>query len=216
MVTRHGVPPLSARHLQEAIVGSTMMYGAEVTWRGQKSMGKAFQIGINRMTRATLGVLPSTPVAFLQAEGGSVPAVARLQARQEAFAVRLASRDEPADGLLEAGTGLGKRLREMTEGEAEKVRCSRGMVFPGVIAIPAVCYNDEDRRRVARDAEEEARSMEGDIDTIWTDGSRLDDGRVGAGVAWFEDHRKDTGEKIVTTRRDYRTAGQTRQEEGIP
>ena len=38
MVARHGVPPLSARHLQEAIVTSTMMYGAEVTWRGQKGM----------------------------------------------------------------------------------------------------------------------------------------------------------------------------------
>ena len=113
MVARHGVPPLSARHLQEAIVGSTMMYGAEVTWRGQKSMGRTFQKGINRMTRATLGVLPSTPVAFLQAEGGSIPAVARLNGRQEAFAVRLASREEPDDGLLRAGTGLGERLRKM-------------------------------------------------------------------------------------------------------
>ena len=28
---RNGVPPLSARHLQEAIVGSTLMYGSKVT-----------------------------------------------------------------------------------------------------------------------------------------------------------------------------------------
>ena len=38
MVARHGAPPLSARHLQEAIVGSTLMYGSEVVWKGQKSM----------------------------------------------------------------------------------------------------------------------------------------------------------------------------------
>ena len=59
-----------------------------------------------------------------------VPAVARLQGRQEAFAVRLAARREPADGLLEAGTGLGKRLRDMTEKGTEKIRASRGLVFP--------------------------------------------------------------------------------------
>ena len=34
IVTRHGVLPISARHLQEAFVGSTLMYGAEATWRG--------------------------------------------------------------------------------------------------------------------------------------------------------------------------------------
>ena len=37
---RNGVPPLSARHLQKAIVGSTLMYGTEVTWRGQLHEGQ--------------------------------------------------------------------------------------------------------------------------------------------------------------------------------
>ena len=214
MVARHGVPPLSARHLQEAIVCSTMMYGAEVTWRGQKSMSSAFQRGINRVTRATLGVFPSTPVAFLQAEGGSVPATARLQGRQEAFATRLAAKKEPADGLLEAGTGLGKRLRDMTEQGTEKIRASRGMVFPGVIAVPAICYNDEDRKIATRDAEEEATTMEGDVNTIWTDGSRLEDGKVGAGVAWYEEEGKNSGRQLISKRRDYRTAGKRREGQG--
>ena len=159
------------------------------------------------MTRSTLGALPSTPVAFLQAEGGSVPAVARLQGRQEAFAIRLAARREPVDGLLEAGTGLGKRLREMTELGSEQVRCSRGMFFPGIIEVPTICYNDEDRRTASRDAEEEARAMGEDI-TIWTDGSRLEDGRVGAGVAWYENQGEDSGRKLVTIRRNCRTAGE--------
>ena len=57
IVARHGVPPLAARHLQEAIVGSTLMYGSEVTWRGQSAMGRAFQRSINRMSRAIMGVL---------------------------------------------------------------------------------------------------------------------------------------------------------------
>ena len=135
MVARHGVPPLSARHLQEAIVGSTMMFGAEITWKGQRSMSKAFQVGINRMTRATLGVLPSTPAAFLQAEGGSVPAIARLQGRQEAFAVRLESKDEPAFGLLHTDTGLGERLRDMIgmkkKGGSDRRKRGTGQVQQG-------------------------------------------------------------------------------------
>ena len=51
--------------------------------------------------------------AFLQAEGGSLPAPARLAKRQGAFAIRLASAARgPHAGLIHAATGLGKRLRE--------------------------------------------------------------------------------------------------------
>ena len=75
-------------------------------------------------------------------------------------------------------------------------------------------YIDEDRRAAAGDAEEEARAMEKDDNTIWTDGSRLEDGRVGAGVAWYEKERErgeGTGEgKIIIKRRDYRTGGDRR------
>ena len=85
------------------------------------------------------------------------------------------------------------------------------MVFPGVIAIPAVCYEDRDRRSVAAAAEDEARAMGKDTDTIWTDGSRLDDGRVGVGIAWLEGRNEGSEGRIVTTRRDYRTAGQRRE-----
>lgn len=57
IVTRHGVPPIAARHLQEAIVGSTLMYGSEITWRCQKRMSETFQKSINRMSRSSLCVL---------------------------------------------------------------------------------------------------------------------------------------------------------------
>lgn len=141
IVTRHGVPPISARHLQEAIVGSTFMYGSEVTWRGQRGMESSFQRSINRMARS-LGVLPSTPVAFLQAEGGSLPAQARLQKRQSAFAIRLASAQEGSHrGIICGKTGLGKRLQEslgsgVKAREVEKVVPSGGRVFPGGVLVP--------------------------------------------------------------------------------
>lgn len=60
----------------------TLMYGVEVTWRGQRKMEASFRKSINRMERPALGVLPPTPVAFLQAEGGFAPAAVRLGRRQ--------------------------------------------------------------------------------------------------------------------------------------
>ena len=221
MVARHGVPPLSARHLQEAIVGSTLMFGAEVTWRGQKGMRDTFQVGINRMSRATLGVLPSTPVSFLQAEGGSVPAEVRLRGRQEAFANRLATRREGRDGLLQMKVGLGMRLRNIIEegGDGgvegvEETRHSRGLSFPGVVAIPAIDYDEKDKVEIAKAGKEEAEAMGKDMNTIWTDGSRQRDGRVGVGIAWLEGPREESGRRLVTKRRDFRTAGQRKDGRG--
>ena len=86
----------------------------------QKGIGRTFQKSAKRM-KASLGVLPSTPVAFLQdlpereeyvgvsgvlpstpvaflqAEGRSLPARARLEKRQAAFVIRLAR--PPADPM---------------------------------------------------------------------------------------------------------------------
>ena len=101
----------------------------------------------------------------------------------------------------------------MTEPGTETIRASRGMVFPGIVAVPAVCHSDEDRKIAVRDAEEEARTMVGDANTIWTDGSRLEDGRVGIGVAWYE-HKKEgevSEERLITKRRNYRTGGKRRE-----
>ena len=202
----------------------TTQDGSIVTWRPQPYSNFAIALGIlvkSRMARATLGVLPSTPVAFLQAEGGSVPAEARLNGRQEAFAIRLASREEPTDGLQRAGTGLGSRLGGIIELEeeekvkrVEQVGCSRGLSFPGRIAVPAEYRGREERREAIEAAVAEANDMEKDANTIWTDGSRLEDGRVGVGMAWLEDpgdDTNDTSERTEIARRDYRAAGQRRE-----
>ena len=49
-------------------------------------MRDSIQKAINRMSRATLGVLGSTPVASLETMGGSMPAEPRLQFRQACYA----------------------------------------------------------------------------------------------------------------------------------
>ena len=52
-------------------------------------MADRIQKTLNRISRATLGALPSTPVAFPEAEGESMPAVAQLDKKQEGYAQRL-------------------------------------------------------------------------------------------------------------------------------
>ena len=113
-----------------------------------------------------MGVLPSTTVAFLQAEGGSVPAEARLNGRQEAFAIRLAFRDGPQERLLSVRAGLGSRLRDMVgirnREEVEQVRCSKGQVFPGEVVLPREGRGKEEREEVARQAgNDRGRGYEG-------------------------------------------------------
>jgi hypothetical protein len=74
------------------------------------------------------------------------------------------------------GSDLAERLRAMTllaEGEeAEESFVEQEMVFPGSIMPEAT--EEEARAESWSDAE----------DTAWTDGSRLEDGRVGCSVLW--------------------------------
>ena len=56
-----------------------------------RHMGETFRRGIDRVSRTTLGVLLSTPEAFLEAGNGSMPAKVRVNWRQEDFAARICS-----------------------------------------------------------------------------------------------------------------------------
>ena len=54
IIGKYGVPPAAARNLQTAIVQGTMLYAAELTWRGQKGVERD-QNAINRTGRTALG-----------------------------------------------------------------------------------------------------------------------------------------------------------------
>lgn len=53
--------------------------------------------------------------------------------------------------------------------------------------VPAERRGKEGREEVTRHAVDEARKMSEDTSTVWTDGSRLENGKVGAGIAWLEE-----------------------------
>ena len=96
IVNQYGVPPASARNLQAAIVQGTMLYASELTWNGQDKVEGPYQLAINRMARATLGVHQSTPRGIIMAESGFTLARALLDHRRARFAQRLYARSQGA------------------------------------------------------------------------------------------------------------------------
>lgn len=206
-VRRNGVPPLSARHLQEVIIGSTLMYGSEVTWRGQAFMRVSIQRAINRMSRSSLGVLRSTPIAFLEAFGGSMLVVPRLDMRQAAYVGRVTSAEaEGIRAIAPGGGALAVRLRGSLQdvlgpdqptqsGEGvgiETTSAPRGLRFPGTIRIPGAETKTQTKEERANTAIEFARGFETDPRSSWTDGSALPGGVGAAAVVGFvEGHETD-------------------------
>jgi hypothetical protein len=175
LIGKFGVPPASARNIQIAIIQSTLMYGAELTWTGKAPDAKGYQPAIYRMARGTIGAFQSTPLGPLLAESGMMPAVPLLNHRQSRYAQRILRQPVGTRGakeiLLEImNSALSKRLREMTllnNNEMEKIYPEVGKTFVGEI-MPNT--EELEAKRVA----EEWSDRE---DTVWTDGSRLDDGR---------------------------------------
>ena len=78
LVTRFGVPPVSARNLQQALVHGTLLYGAEPTWDGSRKMEGEVQRLTNDMGRASLGVRRTIPFGIVTAESALPPARALL------------------------------------------------------------------------------------------------------------------------------------------
>ena len=82
IINQYGVPPGSARTLSMSLVQGTMLYGAELTWNGQRGVEGEYQRAINRMARSTLGAFRSTPVGILAGESGHTPARLLLDYRR--------------------------------------------------------------------------------------------------------------------------------------
>ena len=61
LVTRFGVPPASARNLQQALIHGTLLYGAELAWDESRKMAGEVQRLTDVMGRASLGVRQRAP-----------------------------------------------------------------------------------------------------------------------------------------------------------
>ena len=184
LVHKHGVPPTSARNLQKDIIQGTQLYASELSWRGgdargpgEKSMEKGYQKIINQIGRATTGTFCSTPLGIVLAESKLAPAEPPLDYRQEILTQRFMARPKehhgPEEVLKRRGTRLSERLRQRAflgpkerQGEIEWSRHRR---FRGKIVVDP-----------SGEAFWVARGWRDKKNTIWTDGSRMEDRWMGA------------------------------------
>ena len=182
IVNQYGVPPGSARTLSMSLVQCTMLYGAELTWNGQRGVEGEYQRAVSRMARFTLGAFRSDPQGILAGESGHTPARPLLDFRQARFSHRLLAppqRGGRPEEILERDEGtVAWRLRTASgtkPGETvEPQEWSQGKPFPGA------CFKGGESEALYT----AQNWIESGCDTIWTDGSRLDSGRIGAACAW--------------------------------
>lgn len=144
-----------------------------------------------------MGVLPSTPVAFLVENSGSMPAGPRLRARQKAFAVRTAASEVPEiRHTIKKRGALARRLRDPAQqqgvkiqgragGRIERTRSPRGLVFPGVISFPGEARTKMEKESRKEVAIEQGKRWSEDPDTLWTDGAALPSGVATAAVVGY-------------------------------
>ena len=205
-----GLAPGLVRRIQVAAVQSVALFGAELWWRGQKNWLANIQLMINRQSRAITGMLKTTPVGPLVREAGLTPAEALLDARQLNYTARLlslpddhlAKRVLPASfregdqhvqpgeqtpgnrvwagndsrGPWSLGQHLARQLANVLPADPSGGFESLGQAplgqFPGQIKVRST-----EEAQVAAQAIQPGQA-------IWSDGSRLENGRCGAGIAW--------------------------------
>ena len=101
-------------------------------FRSQDRVEGPYQLAINRMARATLGVHQSTPRGIIMAESGFTPARALLDHRWARFAQRLYARPQGGPGpeeILGGESTLTSRLKEAApvERRGRRLRDRNGM-----------------------------------------------------------------------------------------
>ena len=212
VTNRKGLEPGLVRKIQVAAVQSVALYGAELWWRNQKSWADEHQKIVNRQGRTITGMFRSAPIGVVIKEAGLRPATSLLNNRQRQFAHRILSppQDNPTRNILPLTFRVGDAHAQPEEIKSEDwdwledhkdktlgqrlansladstvVDTSYGFEFTKRVE-PACFLGVVDAPSSREAAEDKARQhydREGEL-SFWTDGSKLDSQKTGAGVAW--------------------------------
>ena len=183
MVSKHGLAPAAARNLQQAIVSGTMLYAQQLSWNGARGTEREVQLVLNRMGRASLGVRQTTPLGIVAAESGLTPARALFNHTQARFALRLLARPRGGGGQEEImemrASALTARIRGVTG--LKRSETYEGQVWGSLREFQGEVHvtQKEEALQVAQEWTDLER-------TVWTNGSRLESGRVGAAWTWWQ------------------------------
>ena len=182
----YGVVPESVRAVQVACVQGVALYGGELWWDPRDvGSGGDLQLLLNRQAWSVLGALPKTPRGAPMRESGLTLAPVTLDSRQQQFAARLENACSSKLRQLHSNPSCGAPMCRVVTEEHEYGWTIEGMSWPAPGEEPAVTTTIlEDTAAAKSAAQHWAREKEAKIGAgvrmWWTDGSRSDDGRVGA------------------------------------
>ena len=171
---------MSTQNLQQALIHGTLLYGAELTWNGTRTVEREVQGLTTRMGRASLGVRQTTPLGIVTVESVLPPARALPDHRQARFALRLMSRPRGGgeqEGILEKRSGLAARIKEKCRLGRRKIVEVQSWEESRALRGEIIVESKKEALRAAREWQDRTR-------TAWTDRSRLESGAVGAAVAF--------------------------------
>jgi len=177
-----GLTPANCRKVMTACVKSATMFGAELWWKGDYAtgtQGRAEEIRrlINQEARATTGCFRTTNLGALSMESGLRAATAQLENRKRRFGLRLLSLPlgDQAREVVGAPTGIGRRLTNTL--------VHSGLTESTVLLEEPETLDAELLQEEEAEAKAEAERTRPGL-TMFTDGSRLDDGVTGYSVVW--------------------------------
>jgi len=182
----YGIVPESVRAVQVVCVQAVPLYGSELWWH-PREVGRRddLQLLLNRQARSILGALPTTPRGALMRSSGHTPVTVTLDSRQPRFAPIQENACSSKLKELHRNPSSGALICRVVRKEHEHGRTMEGMSWPAPGEEPAVRTTILDDTAAAKsNAQCWAREKEAKIGAgvwmWWTDGSRSDDGGLGA------------------------------------
>ena len=206
IIGKYGLASGLTRRIHIAAVHSTILYGAEIWWDSQKTLRKIVQGVINRGARAVTEMWKNTPIEILLVEANLRNVKVILNSRQRKFSARLATLpdENPVKNILPVtfrnGDGSAQPMeqpigdtdwtrRGKREGKQLGIRLARSIatvaeVDPaeGIEAIRQVALGTFPGTVIISPKEQalEEANTPRNGQVIWSDGSRLEDGRTGS------------------------------------
>jgi len=182
----YSVVPESVRAVQVACVEDVALYRSELWW-DPMVVGRwdDLQLLLNRQARSILGTLHTTPRGALMRQSGPSPARVTLDSRQQWF---IASLEHACSSELmeqHSNHSSGAQICRVFWNDHKHGQTTEGMNWPAPGDEPAVMTTRlYDTAAAKSTAQRWARQKEANISAgvciWWTDGSRSDNGRVGA------------------------------------
>jgi len=179
-----GLSPANCRKVMTACTQSVAMFGSELWWKGDHvcstiSQANELRLLANQEARATTGCFRTTNLGALSMESGLRATTAQLENRQRRFGLRLLSlpQGDQAREIVGAPTAIGRTLTNVL---AYAGRSESTVLLEEPKPLDAELLREE------AEAKAEAEKARPGL-TMFTDGSRLDDGAAGYAVVWKND-----------------------------